>query len=238
MKEKILRLCPLLAFVLLICGCAATPKALPIRTPPSGADVPPIHSTKVVLASGAYKDMAIGVFSLGAISDSKIKVLEEKVNNTLVAINRSSTARTSSPVKVRVIVRHFLHAYTNMAGCMFACVAWCLADHTNAVLFEDQFYAKAEGHLVILPPTVRKWLYDRITERICLTTVQFYQTGGMAAESSPVEVGGTYATMDQAVKHLPSYLLVGTLSIPLPTGVNWRVAEPTRKVKWDDLLKE
>jgi len=155
----------ILAFLFVILGSVcATTIVVSQSVPIDGTKIPSISDITVFLNDSASIDFPVGVFALGAYNQSDMTKLHASLVKTIASLKRSTQASDDTNPRLIVVVRSLIHQYSNKASYQFSCIAYCIANQSGNVLYQEQFYAQAKGHLTA--GMVRNSLNKRITQQI------------------------------------------------------------------------
>ena len=135
-----------------------------------------------------------------------------------------------------------MNQYSNNAGYLFGCIAYCLVGQEEDILYQEQFYARAEGHLVVTPGMIRNAFNKRVTARIVDGVLDYYDH----TQSLNKPVDGTYDNFEEASAGMPkkvrSYYYAtgpsGTISGNAAAGTAWHIAARSEPIEWSTYLKK
>jgi len=225
----------------LCCGCAS-PIVVKPQVPEGGTRTPTISETSVILPDEASVDLPVGVFPLGRFTQRDMSILQDSIVRSLANLDRHAEASTSNSPRLIIVIRSLVNQYSNNSGYLFGCIAYCLADQEGKILYQDQFYTRAEGHIVVTPGMALNAFNKRVAKRIVGGVLAFYDQSPFP--QAPVD--GTFDKFEDAARTMPktvsSYYTVkdtaGTKRVASATDdTTWHVATRSEPIEWSMYLK-
>lgn len=226
------------AFILAILGSVCTTTVVVSQSVPvDGTKMPSIRDISVFLNDSASIDFPVGVFALGPYKQSDMNKLQASLVESIASLQQSTQASGDTNTSLIVVVRSLIHQYSNKASYQFGCIAYCIANKPGNVLYQEQFYVQAKGHLTA--GLVRNTLNKRITQQILNGLLTFYDGKN---DNSPPK--GVYNDFEEAVQTMPGTVISSDYASGSPfyniyTGSTlWKLAEKTEPLDWDTYLNK
>lgn len=183
--------------------------------------------------------ISVGAYPWGEYSEDDRQTLESSINASLNNLQLAENPKTPE-LNLHIKIRRHLVAFSNNAGAVLACVAWC-ATVGNEIIYSEQFYASAGGTLRTVG-SMKDEVHRGIIKRL-LSSAVILANEGQLSDKLPSIVDATYLKFTDAIAPLP-VSLTGT---PPPgyiyvhgnpkQQVPWSWGEPSEEIDWEEQIR-
>lgn len=225
------------------CESMTTMQTVPLKRSGSQQNMARVRVESVSMEAGAAREYAVGVRSGEyGFSDVDLANLKASLENSVYSAMESNELDSGKKVRILVLVRSYIVAYTSAAVAMLAAIDWCAVREDGSAIYSEIFYAPRSWYFLGPTPASEKNAITRAVVRRIGESALMLAAGGWHALPKATE--GTYDAFEKAAATLPAkmrragfFYFIGPVPVPIagskPSSVPWHMANAPAAVSCD-----
>ena len=208
--------------LLLASGCELMGKTslqtVPLEEPVMLENIARVQVESVSKEAGAAREYAIGVRSGDySFTDEDLANLQGSLESTIKSVTNLKELHPTRQVRILLMIRSYVVAYTNHSLAMLAAIDWCAEREDGLAIYREVFYAPRSWNVLGPTPGSEKDAIARAVVRRVGESSLMFAAGSEPNEVLPRSFDGTYDTFEEAVSTLPTNMRSwGLLYFPDP----------------------
>jgi len=190
----------------------------------------------LALLPDAAEQYPIGVGRIESygFTEDDLENLRGSFVDTLQNALAPRTVRSDQSIKLHLLIRRYMVAYTNHSIAMMAAINWCATEKDGSVLYREDFYVPRSWNVIGPPPgDVKNAIAQAIIRRVAASSL-ILAALPQGRHDLPKPTRGTFTNFDEAIAKLPEEARSwGFLIIAPPLPVDYLPGSASQSLVWD-----